>query len=327
MAGGEQRYTRRRVLRTGTALGVAGIAGCSSVFGGNDDEVAFTQWLPSPELLTRPGGGGEPMEHYSAAFNEVSAARDNDDVQVPFDVYPLIIPRAGMSVDDIETVIATGGRIPSVFMGEFNTETVTDELKGIGHTEESEHGEFTIYSMQDEGRGNVVGVSDDVVTFDLLERRSIDTAVGRTEAVIDAKNGDVERYREANEDFDHLMDELSTGFFRTAETHPEIDETTPGSGPSRFPDSKFNNQVAQGTAMRIDGDTIRQTWAKVFAGADSVSSEDLASWVKEYEDEPPFRRFEEFSTSKSGRVWTLSGAIDTDQVWGTPDPTQTTDRT
>jgi hypothetical protein len=282
----------------------AGLAGCSGLLGenGNDDE--FTGWLPAPGELTRPGSDPtEEFEHYTAVFNDVQPLRD-DDVEVP--AYPpAYASTAGVAVDDVETATLVSP-LGVVFTGNFDAESVTDELDRMGHTEESEHEGFTIHAMEreDEGEYEVVGVSDDAVVLSLYN--PIDAGTGFVEAVIDARNENVDRYAEASEDFDLLMNDIGTGVYRTAETHPEVEETAAADAVS----STFDGQVAQGTAMRIDGDTIRQTSAKVFTDADTVPSEDLASWVEEYEDERwAFGRFEEFSTEESGRVWTVSGSL------------------
>lgn len=303
-----QRFTRRGALRLGGGAALtgltAGLAGCSGLLGGGDNEDEFTQWLPAPGELTRPGSDTtEEVEHYRAVFNDVQPLRDND-VEVPA-YLPAYASTAGVAADDVETATLVSP-LGIVFTGDFDAESVTDELEGMGHTEQSEHEGFTIHAMEHEGEGEyeVVGGSDDAVV--LSRGNPIDAGTGFVETVIDARNGNVDRYAEASEDFDLLMNDIGTGVYRTAETHPEVEETTAADALS----STFDGQVAEGAAIRIDGETVRQTWGKVFIDADTVPSEDLAAWVEEYEDERwAFGRFEEFSTEESGRVWTVSGSL------------------
>jgi len=328
-----ERLTRRGALRLGggTVLAgtIAGLAGCSGLLGGGDGggDAEFTQWLPAPGGLASSGPDGKAVEHYHAGFIDVPAFEDSDDLKLTgiegglSGYVSRAASDAGLAFEDVETMITVGDLSLNIFTGSFDAGAVTDELHGNGYTEESEHGAFTIHSAEgeDSDRGSAAGVSDDAVI--LSRREPIDAALGWIEAVIDARNGDIDRYEGAIDDFDLLVDEVGTGVDSSAETHPETDEGTTGNIPRTYWNSRFEGQVAQGRTTRPDGDALRETWAKVFTEADAVPSEDLASWVEETEDGAPVGRFEEFSTEESGRVWTLSGSIDPE--FGPPSETPT----
>jgi hypothetical protein len=295
--------TRRRLVKAGVgiaAVGVTGTAGCSmpgSLLGG----ASYTKWLHEP------GAFGED-DHYSTLVVDTSSLYDNED-ELPggmVDNFESYIERTtelvGLDADEVDRYLETNRQ--TVLLGSFNADDLGDELEDQDFDDASDHEGFTIYEHESDYTSRAVGVSGDAVVVLSGEDPADDV-----ETVVDVANGSEDRYVEENEDLQVLTDKLGTGLYVTAETQPERDETYAEGG-------VFEHQVATGTAVKVEGDTSRAKWVRVFDDENDVDLDEVEEWTEAASDtDETFDEVDDVDVSKSGRAAVVTGTIETDELF------------
>jgi len=309
-------HTRRTVLKTGAAVGslaaVGALAGCNSLLGGSDSG-EYADWLPAPAELS------SDSNHYlfvSIDDTEIRANEDNIGDGYNESQQTARFPLSAMGVDyaAVDTRItagALGGG--TVVLGSFSESDVVDELTSNGFEEGSEYSGYTLLTREE---GNEFSTTTELIALNgstAVSTQSFGggesdgpTARESAEALIDANNGEIDRYTEANDDMSTLVDELGSGvsvFGRTQDAAEETNAT----------DGTFAGEVAGGQVANINGDTVEQTRVLVFTSSDDINTSDIETWT---ESGSEFEDVRNISVSQSGRVATVTAEGDTADAFG-----------
>lgn len=301
-------YTRRTLVRRGaTAVGlgaIATVAGCSGLDPFGADR-AYTDWLPAPGEFVDGG-------HYAVSATDVGSLSTHED---SLDDEPASLERRwdplGFDWADASMVISVGS-LSDVVVAEFSRADAASTLEDELFEPETDHRGYTIYVRPNGSRA--IGVSDG--TLVVSERSSGDNysngPVDRVQTVIDASEGEVQRYTEANDDMQTLVEELGSGTYYSGRTYATPDEPVVEYG-------YFENSVARGTAISIDGETSAVRTVVVYESAADADTDDLGDWVdasdgSSADEGTRFADVEDISYEGNGRVGVITGTIDTDAL-------------
>jgi len=249
------------------------------------------------------GGSGTEQDLRSIAYGESwQGTIDNDD------------PTENRGYHDPVTFVGTAGDVvtidmvsepgdPYLILLDPNGDSVAsnDDYQSrdarIEEYELQQSGEYTIAATSFNG-----GSTFDYTLTLTVVAEAVDP-VEVTTAAIDASEGEIDRYEDANEDLGELLDQIG-GDIAAGETHEEYEETTVEVG-------RFEGGVARGIAYEFDGETTDMTWAAVFADEDDIDEDDLEDWA---DDGTLFSDWDDVEVSTSGRAGLVEGVIDTDDI-------------
>lgn len=291
--------TRRDVLRRGAAaIGAATIvsnAGCLGILGGG----GYLQWLPEPGTIGDDDHYGFNMLEYSSLEeyeDEFSSDTDLDSIEARW-------APADIDWEDVSMLLLFNGM--QVIEGEFEKESIIDDLDDEDFDDEDEYEGFQVMLSEDESVA--AAVSDDVfVRAGFGGAR--DDAEGALEDVIDTSNGEEDRYVDDNEAFGELTDKLDTEHVVSGSTMEAVDDGEPERG-------RFENQVADGQTLNIDGETTEGKWVIVFEEEDDVDVGDVEDWVETSQDnDGRFEDWDDVEVGSNGRSAIVEATADTDDV-------------
>jgi len=78
---------------------------------------------------------------------------------------------------------------------------------------------------------------------------------------------------------------------------------------------RFEDEVARGSAVTINGDTASRRWVVVFDAEDDIDIDNINEWVEEGQDSgEQFEDYTDFNTTKQGRAVLIDATIDTDDL-------------
>ena len=300
MSDGE--YTRRTVLRRGTAAVSAGalasIAGCggSNPLGGGGG--AYANWLPVPDEI------GD-SDHYSFTYLDMETIESNEDNldedSFGLDTIESFWDPLGFDWEDTSTLLIVSQ--VTIIEAEFSREDAVSDLEDEDFEEDTDHEGYTIFLGPSESRAFAVGDNTALIGGGY----GIEDPVDQLEVVIDAQNGNEDRYGDENEDMSALLGELG-GTLDSGSTLEESDNDNPESG-------AFENMVAQGRTATINGETSDREWVIVYDEQDDVDTGDLEDWVDANDsDDGEFDGVDDISYNQNGRKGIITGTIDTDDL-------------
>lgn len=295
------KFSRRSILRTGgvglATVAAGGLAGCSGIpliGGGDDSGSTYHKWLPNPDDLT-----GQDHYYFSQQnFDDIhdnEAEFDDDRDEVYQDHFGLL----DLTSREVSSRISIDAGF--VLQGDFSTSRLEETLASdADYDDETDLEGFTIYLGPDERRA--VGVSGSAIVsgWGNDENDPVETV----ELIIDAKNGNVDRYSDESEDFDALVNSLGSGSLTSGRTFEPREEDLPESG-------RLENSVASGLRRTIKGETTDFELTLVFEDADDVDENDLEDYQEYWEDSSDV---DDPSFSTSGRAVTFTATKDTDQL-------------
>jgi len=293
-------YTRRTMLRRSLgAVGAgaaAGIAGCSSLnpFGGGAG--VYADWLPEPDDI------GD-SDHYRFTYLDTEALEANED-ELPdnFDIDSFEDSWNPVDVDWEDTSMVLFFNAITVIEADFTREDVADDLEDADYDDDTDHQGHTIYLGPNELRAYAVGDSTIVLRTAAYGSDPVDSV----EAVLDANNGEEDRYGDDSEDMAALTGELGGGAIVSGRTMEEIDNDNPDAG-------RFDHMVAAGSTTTINGETADRKWVIVYEEQDDVDTGDLEDWV-DANDDGEFEAVDDISYNQNGRKGVVTGTIDTDDL-------------
>ena len=296
-------YSRRRLLRrglatagAGTLLGVAGCSGLNPLGGGGAG--VYADWLAVPDDV------GDSDHYQFTHLNTEAIEASEDELPDEFDVSFFESTWDPVDVDWEDTSTILFYQSITVVEAEFTREDVVDDLEDEDYDDDTEHLGYTIYLGPNEVRALAVGDSTLVVVSGAYQSDPVDTL----EAVLDAENGDEERYGDDSEDMATLTGELGAGSVVTGRTLEEVDNDNPDNG-------RFDHMVARGSSTTIDGDTAQRKWVVVYDEASDVDLDDLEDWVDENDGSGgTFDDVDDVSYNASGRAGIITGTSDTDDL-------------
>ncbi|MFB6179738.1 MAG: hypothetical protein ABEI77_08450, partial [Halorientalis sp.] len=193
------------------------------------------------------------------------------------------------------------GNLGGVIDGTFKKDDVTGELDDNDWDDGDDYNGFTIYTKQ-ESQGiaikNNTAVFARVGYFSNSDIKPSDIL----ETFIDTKKGKEDRYVKEEEDFKALTGKLGNGTFISGGTHEETDDTNAERG-------QFEGEVAAGSNISVSGKTTKIKVAKLFSDKGQIDMGDVQDWT----DTDTFDKYDDVSSSKSGRAVFVKGKIDTDE--------------
>jgi hypothetical protein len=286
---------RRQVLKTGAGIGALGLAGCLGFGGGAGGTESFDtmgEWVPEPGVFDSSLG------QYNSLNGDTPAgvAAQIDDSTFEGATQPdldFANPKAS-DVDYHVNASASGEEGYSVnfdvYVGDFNHDWTEQNLQNTqnenattGYQSEGEYQGFTLYANpQPEGgfggRQTAYGFSSSgyirVEASDSGENADPD-AVAAIEAVIDASEGNVNRYQESNQDMSALVDALPSAHQLSASINAEPpEESNPQNG-------QLEGLAGQANATTLDGNTIESAEVLVFVSERDVVERDINEYVDE----------------------------------------------
>lgn len=305
-------YTRRGLLRQSVATAVVASSppfpGCSRVErplpvdGGSP---VYTDWLPVPEDLN-------VGDHYQFIFADTARLAANEEsLGGEPDGWETVWHPVDLDWDETTVAISIASGI-GVVAAEFDRDDLVGDLEDANFEDDTDHEGYTIYRDSDEQQA--VGVGDGTLVVSDLAYGSPEDAdpVDRVRTVIDTNSGDMDRYTEADEDMQTLVDTLDGGDLFRGRTFAPPEEPNPATG-------DFEHAVARGTAITIDGETSAYTTVVVFETADDALNHGLSAWVHANDgvgDEGTrFDDVEDITITRNGRAGVIEGTIDTDVLY------------
>ena len=298
----DRTHTRRAMLRrtlatagAGALLGTAGCSGLNPLSGGAG---AYADWLPVPDDI------GDRDHYQFAAVDTETLAANEDELSEEFDVSSLEESWSPVDIDWEDTSMILLFRSVVVIRDGFTREDVVDDLEDEDYDEDGEHQGHTMLVGPYELSAFAVGDQTLVLQTSAYQSDPVDTV----EAVLDAKNGDEERYGDDSEDMATLQGELGSATVVSGRTMEEVDNDNPDVG-------RFDNMVAEGSTTTIDGETADRTWVVIYESADDVDTDDLEDWVDENDSNGgTFDDVDDISYSQNGRAGIVTGTSDTDEI-------------
>ena len=279
---------RRRLLE-GTAMGIGLVtAGClesaTEGIGGGDDgdstgggdgsgdsqspeskpadgTPAYADWLPAPAAFEsshyvvdarRPSA----VVAQDSEFGETARIRESaDNYGEMFDPAEMELRVRAGNLDGFEF---------ELFVGGFDAAEVETNITGDEEFDLREAGEFHGFSVYQAEDGNdPVAISEDTLVIS-EHRRMLDP-------VIEARDGDRERYVEASDDFRKVVESIGTGTAVKAQTYDD----------HQF-DDHVEGAVASGSALRVQGAATEYTGALIFDGEPTADATQTALNGTEY---------------------------------------------
>jgi|AntRauTorcE11897_2_1112592.scaffolds.fasta_scaffold09891_3 hypothetical protein len=297
---GDLSGTRRDVLRRGAAaIGVAtlaGNAGCMGLLGGG----SYSSWLPEPGTI------GDSDHYRFTKLNMQGLAEDEDELadETDFEGFEDTWAPADVDWDDVSMLLRFEG--VSVVQADFETEDIVDDFEDEDYDEEEEYEGYKLLFGPKER--SMAAVGDDTLVLAGMSYRGVEDPQDAVEDVIDTENGDEDRYEDDSDDFDEMIDELGDGDIVIGSTMEPADETVDERG-------QFENQVAEGRVLDVNGDETDGKWVLVFEDEDDVDVDDVEDWVDASQDNGgDFEDWDDVEVSESGRTVVVEAIADTDDI-------------
>ncbi|WP_136689557.1 hypothetical protein [Halorhabdus amylolytica] len=279
-------YRRRTVLR---GLGLAGVGTATLTAGCLDEGLSgvmgdgYAAWIPSPaELAT--------VERFNLLWVDPQSLRETDVVSRPVEThFTAAIERAldllGVSFDDL-TGVAWVGHFAVVFEGSFRPDRIADRFDDADFRSIGSHGAYTLYA----DRETLVAVSDEAIVFGPWAG---DGTAGVVEAVVDARDGNRERYAAADATFADLTEALGGGDVVVARTGADV--------------PPIERVEAIGATWRFDEGAAKVAFAFVFPAGATVRTDPIAELI--HGDE--WAAFEDLDVGRRGRVGIVTATVPT----------------
>ena len=301
-------HTRRQLLKTsGAAVGagvLTGLAGCSSIpFIGGGGAGAYRSWLPAPGEIS-------DSDHYGFAYIDYNKIQNNED-NFDEDFYENLEndpDTLGLDFEDMNNVISSDGF--SVLNASFNKSDVVDALEDEDEGEYEQDGSQNNYDIfvpaNSDEPFEAYGVSGSTV----IQSRSVggDDAVDVLESAIEVNNGNIDRYHQDSDAFNKLSNVTGGGTFVTGRTYEETDGDNPEGG-------QFENSVASGRSVTVNGGSSNVKSVVVFDSSDDVDTGDLEDWVDEQDtDGGAWEDVNNPNYNKNGNAGVVNASFDTDDL-------------
>lgn len=255
----------------------------------------YAKWLYAP-------GAVAERDHYGFTYVRTDEFADHkDDLG---DWYTMMksstnetLKPAGLDFGGVEASLSISPA--TVYTGSFDSKEVTDDLERNGFRADGERDGTAVYVSAEDHR--TFGVGDEAITVISDGEYGVDALA----TVIDAKNGDADRYVDVNKDMKAVTNSLGDRTYVDAQTHSKTEKTDVDSG-------QFGGAVAGGGGFDIGSDVTKLKVVIVFASAEDASTDEVKEWVAT----DSFENVEDTSVSKSGRLVTITGSSPTSKFFG-----------
>ncbi len=311
----EEPPTRRDLLLAGGGTAAAGaLAGCLGILGGDGggdggdgggvDPPEYANWFYDPAAI-------EGQNRYAFTRFELGTLRSNrealgeDVVDTLSDILAGPVTDVGADAAAVDRAVFLSDSVdapaPSIHAGSVDADAVATTLEDRGFSQATEHRGYRIYVGPDGGVGFGLG-SAGVLRTPGTGEEAVQSIL---EAMVDARTGNGDRYVDANEGLRHLTASVGERLYVTGDPHERYVETSTDAS-----DPRFAGEVANGRRVALDGEDAAVAYLVVFDGTDSVDVGAVEEWAQAAQEDGLFARASDVSTSRDGRVVTVSGTVD-----------------
>lgn len=258
---------RRLFMQSAAALGTIGIAstaGCSSLnpFASDDIDDAV-EWLPDPDWID------SELEHGSVTITQPAEIADLYDF--PGVPGTSSVEVAEASPDDVgqEIEFTIDTHSIEILLGDFDADWIDSLfLEDDSYDFETDVDGFEIHTEETGFSSSAYAIRDDAY----IEVSGSDPE-DIVEDVIDASNGDADRFVESVDAAEILSDNLDLEHELSFQTFDRIEEDNPASG-------EFTNLTGTGEQAVIEDDTEDVTEVLIFRDDDDASDADIDEYIE-----------------------------------------------
>ena len=259
------------------------------------DLAGYTEWLPAPsaiEFVDETGYaflGITPAQLVELADSLGDGATDSLTQETP---------NPGIDTLADATVVLQFARSAFLYEADFDRAATENEFAELGFSEAGTHRGFTVFTPSGDSAGSDTRASavGDGVVVSVGQFSSQDSVDKRpaTEAIIDARTGDAERYTDAVPECARLAETLGNGHVVAGRTH----ETG----------ATFEGAVGEGTSTHVGSEQSRARASVVFDGEADAGA--LAEWAGDAET----FHGQEPTTRADGSVATADALVPTGEI-------------
>jgi hypothetical protein len=280
------------------ATALASSAGCLGILGGGGG--GHKQWLPEPGTLGDGDHYSFSLVNYSSLEQHEDEFDDDTDLGSVEDTWQ----PADVNWEDVTMYLRFQGM--TVLNAKFDSAEIVESFEDEDWDDATEHEGYTVMLSSDETRA--VGVGNNTLVSNGFGFGGSDDPVDAVEDVVDTKKGEEDRYVAESEDFSTVVNKVGSGDIVSAGSMEETGTDEPESG-------QFRDQVGQGRALTVNGETTKGKWVLLFKDGDDVDLDDVQDWVETSQDEDGrFEDWEDMSYNKNGRAAVVTGKVDTDRL-------------
>jgi len=287
----------RRTFLAGVASAAAassvGLAGCL----GDSDDGSAENWLPAPGLF-----GTDGYRAFSTSPAAVGGISDSLDPSVVEEYTSLILDWqvADPELADVERY-ANGEEDETGYIAvehDLDRAMLASSLRDDGFAEAGEHSGFDLYETGDGSSAR--GLNDGQLVA------GVDTDGGSriVEGVIDAHNGDADRYHEATDAVADVVDAIDTTDNFWLEGYSQITNTVADRG-------VFRGSVARGYSLLLDEEEVEATRVEAFVEDADVEESAIDTFTGE---NPLFNSAENLDWRIDGRLLVIEWTADPSEL-------------
>ena len=242
------------------------------------DLAGYTEWLPAPSAIEFvPEAGYAFLAFAPAQLVELSDSLGDGATGA------LTREADNPGIDSLAdaTALVQFARSAFVYEADFDRATVESEFEELGFSEAGSHRGYTVFtpgsgSAGSDTRASAVGDGTVVSVGQFSSTDGVDKRPA-TEAIIDARTGNAERYTDAVPECGRLVDALGNGHLVAGRTHE--------SG------ATFEGAVGEGTSAHVASEQTRVRASVVFDGeADGAALAEWASGAETFHGQEPATR-------------------------------------
>jgi len=257
----------RRTFLAGAGSAVAassvGLAGCL----GDDGDAATTDWIPAPDLFDADG--------YRAFSTSPSALAEIQDSLTPsvIEEYESVVldwQVADPTLEDVDRYTSGEKDDAGYIAVEHGLDVgiLAENLEADGFAAAGEHAGYDLYEA--DGGASARALDDGR----LVAAAAPDDGVGIVEGVIDAGNGDQERYHEANDAVAEVVGTIDTTDNFWIEGYQRQTNTIAARG-------IFTDSVARGYGVLLDAEEVEATRVEVFTEDADIEEAAINTYTEE----------------------------------------------
>lgn len=254
------------------------VAGCSSLpFGGRG--FTYRRWMADPGPLAAD-------ELFVLEYHEPKALSEHGDelddrVVGPYTGEETTTELTGIDREDVTARVRAGvlrESRPTVWRVDYETEAVVAELEAHGFVDDRIYEGYDVYVAEDDPtyRGRAVALGDGRIVF--AERDGDATGTEVAERVIDARQGKVDRYGDADEAMAAFAEECGTGHLVLGTFHEPVEEDDPST-------ARLEHSVANGVRIDVDDGQAVVRVLFVFDDEEHVDTGTVEDWLASQRDD------------------------------------------
>lgn len=276
---------------------MASFTGCLGLGGGGGN---YSNWMPEPDAFD--------LEYYSGVFvnpSQVVSAEDNlsEDFFDTLESLEDTFEATSIDFADFNSMFFFQGL--SVSTTGVGNDEIKSELEDEDYDDDDYEG-YTLYESPDDAETpHVIGVGNTLIyARSMGEEDPTEVA----EILVDTISGEEPTWTGESEEVSALQQQVGTPTLGTISFHEATENDNPEGG-------QFENSIGTGISLNINGETTDFGANIGYEDSDDVDTDDLEEWADSRDgDGEFFHDVDDISVSQNGRVGTVSGTIDTDDL-------------